>query len=918
MKKVLSLVLVIAMVLSSMSFAFGATFEDVSADSNYSKAIGTLAALKVIDGYDDGTFKPEKTITRAEMAKLMVQLLGYGDLVAGSKSNFSDTQGHWADPYIALAAGKNLVLGTGDGKFTPDRTVTYDEVLTMLVRGLGYTDDCNEIKGTWPSNFKVKAAELGITKDVKVNSTGADRGGVAQAMFNALEAKIVTVDNDKNVKDVVDGKGKTKQLLSRIAELDEDYVVSSDLIDPSNKNYAGNYVDLAPYMYQSLEVYLNDNDEVVYIKDSNSLVIEGSVDDVTLSKNGKIATIAVETADGSIKKLDFTVDDGLDTKLPGSIFENRAAKSEATFQYVLDEPEAIKIVANEGEKSNGKIEEAEVDGFVFETQTKAARVEEEYAKGDDKVDVFTLPTNSKDEPDLNKIIVKGDADSLEDIKVDDVVVEYLAEDDEFTTLVVTRNTVEGEITRIGGTDVYVDGTKYKLSTTAGAEDSLLLGDEGIFFLDHNGKIVAFDGTGAGATNYAVVLDVAGGTVSGRFNNAIDDYPQLKVITQAGDEVVYDVYVKLNSDGDAITDSAKYTGADGKTVNLFEKTDVANKKITNTTFEALDAQGNGENINNTVVKIKLNSDKKITKIELVKKGSEATYDTTKSSFKLAGGALIFSIKDQDSVSESKLNSTVKGYAVYNKNGQIEVLLTNSVDEMNYTFAYITKVQSAKQNGDEVQALTAYVNGEKVDPLYTDDDDVVTDGKFNVYALDLGSDNIVSEAKLASKVTTSQGLTAYLGKTATGISSSNQTIELAGAGWLNLAEKATIVGLDKDGDVKAIRKLSSITKDKSIIDVYYYDSEVVLIAIHEDAKDEGTPEVDKDVKEVTYINSTFTKIVVDKTTTLTFDSETEIYDEDGAIVAVGYEDIKNNNALKVTDKVTDIEVKGGVVVSLTLVK
>ena len=167
MKKVLSLVLVIAMVLSSMSFAFASTFEDV-ADTDYEKAINTLAALKVIDGYDDGTFKPEKTITRAEMAKLMVQLLGYGDLVAGSKSNFSDTQGHWADAWIALAAGKGMVIGTGDGKFTPDRTVTYDEVLTMIVRGLGYTDDCNEIKGTWPSNFKVKAAELGITKNVKL------------------------------------------------------------------------------------------------------------------------------------------------------------------------------------------------------------------------------------------------------------------------------------------------------------------------------------------------------------------------------------------------------------------------------------------------------------------------------------------------------------------------------------------------------------------------------------------------------------------------------------------------------------------------------------------------------------------------------------------------------------------------------
>ena len=837
MKKVLSLVLVIAMVLSSFSFAFADTFEDI-ADTDYEKAVTTLFALGVVTGYEDGTYKPERVVTRAEMAKLLVEVLGFGDLVAGSKSNFTDTQGHWADPWIALAAGRGLVIGTGDGKFVPDRTVSYDEAITMIVRGLGYTDDSNEIKNmTWPTNFKVKAAELGITKNVKLSADGADRGGVAILLYNALEAELVTVNTDGDI--VKSGK----ELLSRLAELDEDYIVSSELFDPTNKNYAGDMVDLAPYIYQSLKVYLNDDDEVVYIKDSNSLVIEGSVDEVTLSKSGKIATVAVETEDGSIKKLDFTVDveDGLEAEIPGSIFENRASKSEATFKY-LEDTETIKIVANEAtNRSNGKIEEEEVDGFVLETQTKVARVEEEYEKGDDKVDVFTLPTNSKDEPNLNKIIVKGDADSLEDIEVDDVVVEYLAEDDAFTTLVVSRDTVEGEVTRIGGTDVYVDGTKYKVSTTEGAEDGILLGDEGVFFLDHNGKIVAFDGEGGGATDYAVVLGVEPGEIDDdRFGKvSIDEYPQLKVVTQAGEEVIYDVYAKVNDDKE-ITDSAKYTSTDGETADLFEKEDVTSNKITNDKFEGL----NPEDKEYKVIKIKLNSDDKITRLETVEAKS-VDIDTTKSSFKLATDALIFDIDEEEAVSESKLDATVEGYAVYNKNGQIEVLLTNSVDGYNYTFAYITKAEGARQSGENVQALVAYVNGEKVDPLYTDDDDVVTDGTNKVYALDLSDDDIVKEAELASKVTTSSGLSVYKEVKATGVSNSNRTIQLTGAGWLNVAEDATIIGVDDEGDVEAIRKLSSITKNESVIDVYYYDSEVVFIVIYEDYDEESdVPEPDKD--------------------------------------------------------------------------
>ncbi len=829
MKKVLSLVLVIAMVLSSMSFAFAAKFEDV-ADNDYEKAINTLAALKVIDGYDDGTFKPEKTITRAEMAKLMVQLLGYGDLVAGSKSNFTDTQGHWADPYIALAAGKGLVLGTGDGKFTPDRTVSYDEVLTMLVRGLGYTDDCNEIKGTWPSNFKVKAAELGITKNVKVNSTGADRGGVAQAMFNALEAKIVTVDNDKNVKDVVDSKNKTKELLSRIAELDESYNVTADKIDPNNKNYAGSYVDLASYMYQNLEVYLNDDDEVVYIKDTNSLVIEGSIDEVTASKDGKTVTVAIETADGSIKKVDFSSKDakGVDEKISASIFENRAAKNASTtYKYLEDETETIKLVANEGEKSNGKIEESEVDGFVLETQTSVVRVEDVYEKGDVTLEGLTLPTNSKDEVDFTKVIVKGAADSLEDIKADDIVVEYLAEDDEFTTLVVSRETVEGEVTRQGGTDVYVDGTKYKLSETAGAASAPEIGDSGIFYLDHNGKIADYDTeVSDGATDYAVVMGVEAGTVKDSFGKvSIDDYPQIKITNQSGDEIVYDMYVKVDSNN-KISNSAKLG-----TESLFSGTLVKGNEITSAKFEGLDDL---VNTHPQIIKYKLNSDKKVTKIELVDAKELTSVDTTKSSFKLLSDALVYDYQKLESVDQSKLSSKIAtGYAVYNKKGEIEVLLvrTSDVDDSVYTFAYVTSVNNAKNNGDNVQAVKAYVDGKYSTEIFTDSDDVfpTSGGTKKVYALDMDG-TVITEATAATPSGITLGrktLTIYSG---TVQDKGSDTIKINGS-WETLSDDATVIGIDSNGDVNAVRKLNTIRNDKTNVDVYMYNGYVVYVVIYE---------------------------------------------------------------------------------------
>ena len=353
MKKVLSLVLVIAMVLSSFSFAFAANFEDVEGD--YEEAVNVLTALGVVTGYEDGTFRPERIVTRAEMAKLIVEILGYGDLVSGAKSNFADTQGHWADPWIALAAGRGLVIGTGDGNFTPDRQVSYDEAITMVVRALGYTDDSNELKNmTWPTNFKVKASELDLLDGVKTLAGGADRGGVAQLLFNALEAILVTVDTDGNVVYVKDENKEDKPLLSRLADKDK-VTVTPDSLDEDNKDYLGDIIDLAPYMYQNLTVYLNKDDYVVYVKGSNSVVVEGTVKSVDTDK----AKFVIEEDDDDLVTIDLA-DTVNTTAKTVNIFYNGDEIVNADISKIKTAFESIKAVGFEkDDDDNNKIDKAD-------------------------------------------------------------------------------------------------------------------------------------------------------------------------------------------------------------------------------------------------------------------------------------------------------------------------------------------------------------------------------------------------------------------------------------------------------------------------------------------------------------------------------------------------------------------------------
>lgn len=725
MKKVLSLVLVIAMVLSSMSFAFAAKFDDI-ADSDYAKAIETLTALGVVTGYEDGTYKPEKVVTRAEMAKLLVETLGYGDLVAGSKSNFSDTQGHWADAWIALAAGKGLVVGTGDGKFTPDRTVSYDEVLTMLVRGLGYTDNCNEIKGTWPSNFKVKAAELGITKNVKMAANGADRGGVAQAIYNALEATLVTVDTDGNVVkivDTVDGDKSDRILLSRLADK-KVIEVAPEMLDKSSKKYVGDKVDVAPYMYQQLVTYVNYTDkdadkyEVVYIRKSNSVVLEGTVSDL-LNKDGdsvtddakviaakEKATIVVEDAKEKEYDMVIKADKSLRAFYNG---EEEILKVEDFEKYLYDNSAAKITVIVEDANDNGKADDGESPiAAVVEKATIGVQASVAY-QGKLKIagvkGSITLPENN-DKVDLDNVTVVGAVDSLDDIKADDVVVAYESISGDVVKLAVSRSTVEGKVTKTNGDAdvVYIDGTKYEVSEVKNSIGAKVIeaGDEGIFYLDDAGKVFAVDTDGAELTDYAVVVDKANGEADTSFTSSygVKKYPQIKLLTENGNTTTYKVLVSFDEK------------------DLDEKAALGNGDLISFTDPAIIIDSSVKA--GVLIKYSVDEDGYIDEVEVVPASQTEKIDTDKIDDVTTEDTVAFFETSEGKYEVVKLSSvsdgtaTVSYYSSGVNKGKIAAILTKFAKSENDSKYGVIKGVSYVTNskGDKVVEVTVLVDGEEV--------------------------------------------------------------------------------------------------------------------------------------------------------------------------------------------------------------
>lgn len=107
-------------------------YSDVSADQWYNNAVSTMTRAGIVNGYPDGTFRPNAPITRAEMAKIIALFAK----LEPSAERFPDTAGHWAEPYIRLAAGSGWIEGYPDGTFRPDRAITRAETVTMIDRVL--------------------------------------------------------------------------------------------------------------------------------------------------------------------------------------------------------------------------------------------------------------------------------------------------------------------------------------------------------------------------------------------------------------------------------------------------------------------------------------------------------------------------------------------------------------------------------------------------------------------------------------------------------------------------------------------------------------------------------------------------------------------------------------------------------------
>lgn len=211
--RLLSLFAALSLMLSFAPAVHAATLSDI--DDHWAEtAIRSLVQSEVLNGYPNGKFKPDQSITRAELAKVLATAYG---LDKTGKAKFSDAQGHWSEGYIAALTEKKIFTGYPDGTFQPERPINRAEIVTMLTRmtNLGaaeekYTYELEPSfpdvpKDYWAFNYVEIANRLGILPaNYKENfqparlASRAETAWMVQTLRNLKIVKGKILDNGDN------------------------------------------------------------------------------------------------------------------------------------------------------------------------------------------------------------------------------------------------------------------------------------------------------------------------------------------------------------------------------------------------------------------------------------------------------------------------------------------------------------------------------------------------------------------------------------------------------------------------------------------------------------------------------------------------------------------------------------------------
>ena len=791
LKKVISSVAALTMVASSVA-AFAVDFPDVESTASYAQAVQELSALDVISGYDDGTFGPDKLVTRAEITKMIVDALAERSSAEASteSTKFADVSAdHWAKGYINQGVANGFIAGMSDTEFDPDANVTYVQAQKMLVSAIGY-ETYAQAQGGWPTGYKTYAASLDITKGISgiTDSTELTRAQVAQMIDNAMDAPLCVIASWKTEwngtktpnLEVRDGKeGRAYETLftekhdaykvyGRVTETSKTGSVDTDKVTFQVEK-ADNFDDeeVKADSPVSEDMYIGDSKADNYLRTYSQALIQKNDDD-----EYTILSIAAAAANKSVTVASEDFDENKSTD--EALYFFPAGTTKGSTKYQLDTTNGVTIYIN-GVESSKSI--AELRDYLDKNETASVTLQKETETGStstsakyntimvssyvtaivdeviDKTNETSVNFNPYSSGIQAKMTVNKDDDNYtysfkldgkdieaKDLQQNDVLnISYDTtgsfKDSSFYDVIVTRNVVDGvKCTSINNSkgEYTIGGTKYKAAE--GMDIDVETSTEYSLYLDHFGRIAKADENSV-SKNYGVLKNI--------YKKAGGDY-MAQIITKNGTEEEYKV------DSDNVTAYKSYlvkSDADGAVYDSTnKKTDAYPKQVVE---YSVSSSSNKITIKNGGV--------------IAPTAADAEYKESGNkigSVKMADSTVILDLSEVDTKDSYSVVSSLNDGSNYVAYGY-----DKSKSDNTYRFVIITEgtssvfnseTQLAIFNGSEVvdndgdkTAYNLVVNGEEKQ-FILDDDVVITGNKGETVA-----DNAFYEGDVLVYATNSEG-------------------------------------------------------------------------------------------------------------------------------------------------------------------
>ena len=569
LKKVLSRVLCVAVMLSVMVMGAGAAFSDQDKIKN-TEAVDACVALNIIGGYEDGSYHPERNIKRSEITKMICVALNGGkepNVSTNTTPTFSDVRGTsaaWAEGYIESCVAQGIISGVGGGRFSPNGNVTGTQLAKMLLVSLGYNANTEEFVGNaWATNVNVRASQKGLYEGLESMDTSAaiTRDNAAQMVWNAMNAyeveykttivtgedgkleTIVTVqdkvvgDNDDKIT-LLEDKYDAKAITGTLTKVKQDNGKSTYNITIENAKYNGGTYNGGTVSYTDVS------------KDYSDLLYQNVRVLVKPDKNGKDAVVYGVYATGkNTVQTGLLADlkmDGTKAKLDGTKYD--LANTNTVYVDGVKQSDNIKtwLTTNgEGNATYGKGSEVEllaVDGTSDYSILKVTtfEVKEITYVGSDYVTAGTK--YSDDDYVISDGLKKGDY----------ALISKGSNYADSKGRIEKATVVEGKVTSTKGSDeVMIDGTWYTMNT--GVTAPKLNASAKLVLV--NGYVYAVDTVTAGSSDVALVVEV------GNSNTVGSKYYQARLILADGTDKV--VNIEKNDGNDQALDSKNFAGYSNK-------------------------------------------------------------------------------------------------------------------------------------------------------------------------------------------------------------------------------------------------------------------------------------------------------------------------------------------------------------------